>query len=273
MPKQLKDIRVSYISLVKAGANGKEVIYKSTQEPPVWTRDFKILKNDEEKGIVYGIVYSPDEEDSQGDFAKAEDIEKAAYDFMKSKKVENIDKEHTFKKEDAFVCESWIVRKGDALFPDEKEGSWAVGIKLENDELKKAVKSGEISGLSMAGNAKKTELKKANSTMEELVDTVKDIFSSVSFNLSGHHYRDLEKPKEGGKLNEELRKTLEDVLLKGLEPLNKKIEELEESMKKQDDALKKTKEEIEKHEELFSKSKQFFAFEKKKKESNDSLLA
>lgn len=137
MAKRLKDIKITHISLVKEGANGKSFIYKGEDG---YFCNVQIAKSDEEKGVVYGIVYSPDEIDSQGDSATKEEIEKAAFLFMKNLNINNVDKNHDFKPVGAFVCESWIVKSGDPLFGEEKVGSWAVGIKLESDDLKTAVK-------------------------------------------------------------------------------------------------------------------------------------
>ena len=146
---ELKDLNVNFISLVGKGANGKDIIYKSKDDN--FSKNIPIAKHDEEKGIVVGIVYSPNELDTDNEFASKETIEKACYSFMKNKHLSNVDKDHSFKNEDAYVCESWIIKKGDPTFPDEKEGSWAVAIKIEDEKLKKAVKSGEIGGISMAG--------------------------------------------------------------------------------------------------------------------------
>lgn len=67
--------------------------------------------------------------------------------------MKNIDREHSFSPEDAYVAESWIVRKGDALFPDEPEGAWAVGVRVGDPDLWRQLKSGELTGFSLAGFA------------------------------------------------------------------------------------------------------------------------
>ncbi len=154
--KRLSDINISYISLVKNGANGREVIFKSSVDTPSYEKIIKLSK--EEKGVVYGIVYEPEVLDSQGDIASAEEIEKAAYDFMKARNTRNVDKNHDFNATSAYVAESWIVKSGDALFPD-AIGAWAVGIKLEDEALKEQFRKGELAGLSMAGIAKREEEK------------------------------------------------------------------------------------------------------------------
>lgn len=178
MAVKLRNSNITHISLVKAGANKKNIIYKSSKKNPNYEKMIKISKNDEEKGVVYGIVYSPDEIDTQGETADAKEIEKAAYTFMKGLNGTNIDREHDFKPDGAYVAESWIVRENDALFKSEKIGSWAVAIKLENDELKEAVKNGEIAGLSMAGTAEREGINKSDDSLS-IADAISKGFNAL----------------------------------------------------------------------------------------------
>jgi len=186
MKKQIKDIDVTFISLVRKGANKKIIIFKSDDDNKDLI-DIPIKKVDLEKGIVYGIVYSPDEEDTQGDFAKSEEIEKASQNFMRNLSIHNVDKQHSFKKEEAFVVESWIVEKGkDKIFSDEKTGSWAVGIKLESDDLKKEAKDGTLTGLSMAGTATRvTETQKSDEGLvSKLEGMIKSLISKKEIDMT-----------------------------------------------------------------------------------------
>ena len=232
---RLSEIGVTHISLVKAGANQKTIIYKSSDKDPVYTKNILFKKSDEEKGVVYGIVYSPEQTDTDGDIASADEILKAAYAFMKNKNTTNVDKQHSFKSEDAFVAESWIVKAGDTVFPNEPEGSWAVAIKLESEELKKSVKDGEIAGLSMAGTAIKKEEKPddgKNFSLADLSEMIKKIFKQ-------------NEPKQGEELKkEEIEKALKDAVEpfeKQVKDLNEKVESLEKSNKEYEEALKKSK--------------------------------
>lgn len=154
---KLEDIDIQFISLVRMPANRRRIIWKSEGGVEVVV---PLMKVADEKKVVYGIVYAPGEIDEQGDWTTAEEIEKAAYRFMKNLRLHNIDKNHDFQPKDAFICESWLIRAGDPLFPEEREGAWAVGIKVEDDELWKGIKEGEITGLSMAGVAKRVPMEK-----------------------------------------------------------------------------------------------------------------
>ncbi|APF20391.1 hypothetical protein Calab_1460 [Caldithrix abyssi DSM 13497] len=158
MPAELKDVQVLFLSLVDKGANNRTIIWKAdNKQKPIIEKTVPILKVDAEKRMVYGIVYAPNEEDAHGDFMTAEEIEKAAHNFMKARRTTNIDKQHDYEADEGFVAESWIVRKGDPLFPNEPEGAWGVGIKVENDETWEQIKNGEITGISMGGFGKRIE--------------------------------------------------------------------------------------------------------------------
>ena len=161
--RRLSNIDVLYISLVDKGANMKRIVYKSANLPedPDIIKDVEILKTDLEKRMVFGIVYSPEEADSQGDIADAKEIEKAAHAFMKYRRLDKIDKNHNQQPEEGYVVESWITRQDDALFKNDAPiGSWAVGIKIENDKTWAEVKKGNVGGLSLMGTASVESLEK-----------------------------------------------------------------------------------------------------------------
>ncbi|WP_086243965.1 XkdF-like putative serine protease domain-containing protein [Campylobacter devanensis] len=232
MATKLENLEVSMISLVKSGANKKSIIYKSAKEPNL-SKDIKIIKSDEE-GVVYGIVYSPNEIDSQGDFADANTIKTAAYSFMKSGFAKNVDREHSFNNVDAYVCQSWLIKSGDPVFPDEKEGSWAVAIKLESDELKDAVKKGEISGISMAGVANKIqaqETSKSENSLTNLIKSIETIF----------------KQKREEKVEQDVLKAIQsglDSYKQSFDELSLKLESLEKRVKLSEEALSKSAQKI-----------------------------
>ncbi len=150
---KLKDLSVSFLSLVKTPATGKGLTLKSARAGERATL-FEIVKTDDELMRAYGIVYAPDQADAHGDTADAATIRKAQAEFMREGRLQNIDTEHSFTAEMAFVAESWLVRKGDALFSDEPEGAWAVGIQIGDPDLWKQLKSGELTGISLAGVAR-----------------------------------------------------------------------------------------------------------------------
>lgn len=150
---KLKDLSVSFLSLVKTPATGKGLTLKSAKAGER-AATFEIIKTDDELMRAYGIVYAPDQEDAHGDTADAATIRKAQAEFMREGRLQNIDTEHSFAPEMAFVAESWLVRKADTLFPNEPEGAWAVGIQIGDPDLWKQLKSGDLTGISLAGIAR-----------------------------------------------------------------------------------------------------------------------
>lgn len=149
---KLTDLSVSFLSLVKTPATGKGLTLKAADGERPAAFDL-VVKNDDMMR-AYGVVYAPDQEDAHGDTADADTIRKAQAEFMREGRLKNIDTEHSFTSEMAYVAECWLVRKGDALFPDEPEGSWAVGIQIGDPDLWKQLKSGELTGISLAGIAR-----------------------------------------------------------------------------------------------------------------------
>ena len=144
MPRELKELDVTFISLVKKPANNEPLVLKGVDKPIL----FELVKSDAELQIAYGIVYSPNKEDLQGDMATAGTILKAAQTFMKEGRNQNIDTNHQFAKVQAFVAETWIVKAGDSMFPNDI-GAWAVGIKIEDEALWKGLKNGKFTGISL----------------------------------------------------------------------------------------------------------------------------
>lgn len=114
-----------------------------------------IKKVDEDKQIVFAEVYAPALlPDSDGDIMSSEEIELMAHNFMKSYSQGSIDVGHDNNIVAATVIESFIARKEDPIFI---EGSWVVGIHIEDTEIWKSVKDGDLNGLSMEGIGKGTE--------------------------------------------------------------------------------------------------------------------
>ncbi|CAE7405628.1 xkdF [Symbiodinium microadriaticum] len=145
--------------------------------------------------VAYGIVYAPNQPDAHGDSADAGTIRAAAYGFMREARLKNIDAEHSFAPEQAFVAESWLTRPGDPVFPNETPGAWAVGIQIADPDLWQQLKRRELTGISLAGFASieedTTETAKDESGTDHLDGWAKRLSQSLakSFGqlLSPHH--------------------------------------------------------------------------------------
>ena len=158
MTKLLKNIQISEISLVPVGANGAEFIAKTGEGAILVT----IRKTDAAKQIAVGIVYAPEQPDSQDEMATAAEIEKAAWDAMKNHAVVKTDHAELAP---AFLAESYLVKKDDPDgFP---EGAWAVVVKIEDDALWQQVEKGDFKAFSMGGKAEKEPLEKKPESVEK----------------------------------------------------------------------------------------------------------
>lgn len=148
-----------------------------------------IRKLDVEKQIVYGEVYAPYVVDSHGDMMLPEDVEKMAHRFMANAISRSIDKMHNNISQNAYPVESFIARADD---PDFTEGAWVMGVKIEDAELWKEVKSGKINGFSLEAMVK-------TDSAEVEVDVDRVQYGSVHGN-DGHSHLFIVEVDENGKI-------------------------------------------------------------------------
>lgn len=108
----------------------------------------QILKADDEQQVIFGIVYEPDVEDTDGDAMKAEDIEEAAHYYMMHYQVVKI--QHDGDPVDCPILESYVAP---ADFDVDNEhvtkGTWLMSIFVPDKKLWKSVKDGTYGGFSM----------------------------------------------------------------------------------------------------------------------------
>lgn len=150
---RILELIVTDISLVRRPANRRGIILRH-QAPSEHHKWFDVVRAEPRWQRLYGIVYAPDDVDTQGDWADADTIRAAATEFMRTRRQKQIDREHDFEPLDqTFVAESWLIRTGDPLFPTEAQGAWAVGIQIDDPELWAEIEAGEVAGLSLAGMA------------------------------------------------------------------------------------------------------------------------
>lgn len=129
----------------------------SAQEPVkkfFESRTLSIQKADKKKQVVYCVVLSPEELDTQDDWMTPEDIEDAAHIFMRNSRA--IGSEHS-KVIDAEPVESYIApqdmnwEEGPYGPQVVKKGSWVIGIKVNDPKEWKKVEDGEYQGVSVGG--------------------------------------------------------------------------------------------------------------------------
>lgn len=113
-----------------------------------------ILKQDQEKQIVYSIVLEPDVEDTQGDMVSAEDIEQAAHFYLKEARV--VGRAHRTKALKAAPVESYIApvdfeMESPSGLQKIKKGTWVLGIHIPDSGDWAKVKDGTYEAFSMGG--------------------------------------------------------------------------------------------------------------------------
>lgn len=111
-------------------------------------------KSDSKKQIVYGEVYVPDRQDSDGNYMTVATIEKMAHDFMMNNRNRKISKSHDGNADKGCVVESFIAREGD---PDFIAGSWVVGVHVPDAKIWKSIEDGELTGFSIEGTGELIE--------------------------------------------------------------------------------------------------------------------
>lgn len=151
--KELKDRKVDVPTreidrvLFRKALKSKKV----EQKEETFSKDMIIIKADEER-FVYGIVYEPDEVDTQGDTATEESIRKAAHFYMIN--TQKIKVNHKGSQVAVDVLESYLAPVDLAVAGRPiKKGTWMLGVRVNDPDIWDQVKAGELQGFSMAGIA------------------------------------------------------------------------------------------------------------------------
>lgn len=164
----LKDARITHISLVDKGANGRPFAIIKEEGKETLQKDIRISKTDKAEQMVYGVVYEPDVEDAHGDQMTAEEIKKAAHGFMERQNTYNIDKQHDLDVDKGYVLETYITPIDMTLGAQEiKKGSWVAGVKVTDADTWEQIEKGEITGFSMWGVGKREKIEGASSDTDD----------------------------------------------------------------------------------------------------------
>jgi len=141
------------------------VEFPATEENWITLSEHKIeLKTmDEEQRLVIGLALVPDKKIYRNNgvseynitFSK-ETVRKAAEKYLKSLKIHNATVEHEMEVKGVYLTESWIVEDTEkdktAVYGlKAAKGSWAVAMRIENEEVWKDVKEGKYLGFSIEG--------------------------------------------------------------------------------------------------------------------------
>jgi len=113
------------------------------------TKECPILKRDDEKRLVTGVVLEPEIEDAHGDIISEADVEEAAHDFMRKSRVIGLQHKELGPVE---VVESFITKEIMKIGDEQvTKGAWVMTVKVHDEDVWEAVKSGEFTGFSIGG--------------------------------------------------------------------------------------------------------------------------
>jgi hypothetical protein len=176
---------IEAISLVHTPAIEENFVALSKQKVELKTLD-------EEKRIVVSLALIPDKEiyrrNSKGEeynivFSK-ETVRKASELYFKNLNNNNATLEHEEKTDGVSVIESWIVEDVEkdktAIYGlNAVEGSWAVVMKIDNDEVWQDIKEGKYLGLSIEGRFSEKEAELSEVELESYSDYPQGVKSNA----------------------------------------------------------------------------------------------
>lgn len=206
MGYELKNANISYVSLVTKGANGRQfaIMKSATAKQPNISKQVPILKTEEEKQLVTGVVYEPDLEDSHGDTMTAEEIEKAAYTFMEN--YQNVDKQHDEIAGKGTVVENWIAKSDMTVGEQEvKAGTWLMTVRVDDADTWEEIKKGEVTGFSMGGFGERVEIAKDADFTHEEKGFIRKMFDFIKGETHRIEKGEVKDRFNDGKQNRDLR--------------------------------------------------------------------
>jgi hypothetical protein len=164
------------VSLVENPAMEEDFIYLSTEEIQ--------LSFDEEKGLIYGVVMTPDKKilrqkptgEKYNIFFSANTIEESAHLFLSRQQNNNVTLAHEAPTNGVSFVESWIVEdpkndKSNALKLNAIKGSWILGAKITDEQIKADIKGGKFKGFSIEARYEKED------TLAEKLSALLDRFN------------------------------------------------------------------------------------------------
>lgn len=197
MAKKIKKYKVGCdsetyaISLVEAPAIESEFVALAKED------EKQVFLESNERHMVYGAALIPDMDIYRNDgeheyyisFSK-ESIEKMSQDFMKEYRQYEVKTDHEDVANEVCVVESWLVSdaykdKSNALNISVPEGTWMVGMKVNNIETWDRIKAGELKGFSVESLVSLEEFSKIDNNMidtnemfwDKLKNILKETFS------------------------------------------------------------------------------------------------
>ncbi|HET9622029.1 MAG TPA: XkdF-like putative serine protease domain-containing protein [Kofleriaceae bacterium] len=157
--KALRDARpaLGALARLEAGAQQRPQIQPPHAEEPaacIFGKRIPLFKTEEER-YVLGIVLEPETVDAQNDVYSAVEVRDAAHRFLEN--FRNVGLMHQGHVNDKVkIIESYLSPTSFDLGGTQvKKGTWLLAVHVLDDELWGLIKSGELTGLSMGGSARR----------------------------------------------------------------------------------------------------------------------
>jgi DNA adenine methylase len=124
---------------------------------PGFTASGRLLKGADpgDERFVLGVVLEPEVVDAQGDIYSAEEVRQAAHRFMEE--FGGLGLMHQLRVNDQVkVLESYLVPADCELAgAPVRKGTWLLGVRVLSDDLWEQVKTGQLTGFSIGGSARR----------------------------------------------------------------------------------------------------------------------
>lgn len=186
-----EDEGVSTMSIVDDPAVEKAFI-KFSKNPVKKVKGFKYSLN-EEKRVVTGVairanypIYRNDNE--FGEYFcvfEPQVIEKIVYKFMKDKNNASVNINHTDGTNGIYLIESFLMRDTLRLnlpeFEDVENGSWMTSYKVDNPEIWKKIKAGNLNGYSIEISGSLAKTNKAFSSYPFTRKQLCELYQTINF--------------------------------------------------------------------------------------------
>jgi hypothetical protein len=164
MEPDSSDVHTDKLICEICGFTDCQCISKTSAETSPFDLMIPLSKSSLINGLVYGVVYEPMTKDSHGDWTSDFEIENAAHNFLpKALSKGNTswtDINHKDEVNEVEVVESYIAQVN-FNFPNGepvKKGSWVLVARVNNEDLRKSIEDGEITGYSLEGVGRKVDI-------------------------------------------------------------------------------------------------------------------
>ena len=188
-----EELAIDAISLVSSPAIEQDFVYFGKEK-----NNLTFAKVDEEKRMLVSPAlipnkqifrYNPNTDSEYYVYFSPETVRKSSELYLKHNNHHKATYEHQDRVSGVLTTESWIIEdpkmdKSRLYGYDLPKGTWMVSMKINNDELWKKIKAGELKGLSIEGyfTDKMEKMSERTPTDEEILSALNEIINENQIN-------------------------------------------------------------------------------------------